>query len=108
MRVPLLHTTYGSPIASRANVEIEMPVQRPIISTAASDATHISSPSPMAEVHDHTSSAGMMEEVQKAAVSMTEKVKEATANNVSETGFLKKLWTGVVDDVLGAKKPAPA
>lgn len=104
MRIPLLHSNFTP---SRTGVlgklsDEPMPVHRPIIVTASSETTHVSSPSAMTEIHDHTG----MPDLPDAAIAVTQAVK---AEAKAAQGFFQQVVGGMLDDVFGAKRnPAHA
>ena len=106
-RVPLLHTNTtpprtGAHAPEQADYEV---VHRPVISTIAAESTHISAPSPMADVHDNTSAQDHIQHVAETVNKAAESVKETIARNAERQGggILRKFWGEFLDDVFGKK-----
>lgn len=108
MRVPLLPDNFYPARRSAAHQEAIEPVIRPEISLMSGDGTNIASPSAMSEVVDNYAvdldPYDLTAKVQAAASKMT----GIPVEKLNEPGMLKELWNGVLDDVLGAKKPGKA
>lgn len=104
VRVPILpHVT--SPVRNGA---MTMPapdferVHRVEIVTAAADSTIVAAPSPMTEVHDNES---VSVDFHKVADGLKAPVPSAP----QAAGFMKQLWNGLMDDVMGPqRKPSLA
>jgi uncharacterized protein YjbJ (UPF0337 family) len=70
---------------------------RPEISLASADSTHYASPSAFTEVLDNNAIDFQ---------GMSEKLKSKAAEVVEESGEVKRLFNGLMDDIFGAKKTA--
>jgi hypothetical protein len=74
---------------------------KPLINLMSADSTHISAPSAMSEVHDNNA-------VPFEGISLTtvdaNTGPEADAEDLK--GAVKQLFSGIVDDVFGPKKPS--
>ena len=108
MRIPLLPDNYYPPRRSEAHQEAVEPVIRPEISTVSADSTHIASPSAMSEVTDNHA-------IELDPYDLTSKVTAAAATmtgmpveKLKESGVMKEIWDGLLDDLLGSKKAARA
>ncbi|KAI9829753.1 MAG: hypothetical protein M1819_005990 [Sarea resinae] len=113
VRVPLLPDNFfpqrdtGKNISTEA--EPDAPVPRAVIFTTSADSTHISSPSAMTDVVDNGA-------ITMDPFSLAEKVSLAAASQLSgatlsaeqakQPGAIKQVWSGFLDDLLGAKKTA--
>ena len=106
-RIPLLPDNYNPPRRSGALLEAVEEVIRPEISTASADGTH--RVSAMSEVTDSHAAEldpyDLTKKVSMAAKKVMGNVKEEVAK---EQGMVKELWTGLLDDLLGAKTVAKA
>ena len=104
MRVPLLPENFFPPRTSHALKEAVEPVIRPQISTASFDNLH--SVSAMSEVTDNHSidldPFDLTSKVNAAAKKMT----GLPIEKLKEPGIVRELWSGMLDDLLGAKKTA--
>lgn len=104
-RAPLLPDNYTT--RNGTDHETIEPVMRPEISTVSCDSTHIESPSAMSEVTDNHS-------VELDPFNLTSKVAAAArmagvpVEQLREPGVIKKLWDGLMDDLLGSNKPGKA
>jgi hypothetical protein len=93
VRVPLLPPSlYPASTKTSYTKEEEEIVMRPEINLISADSTHIATPAAFTEVTDNM----MFEGVSGVFQETTKKVGE-------EVGELKKIWGGLLDDVLGAK-----
>ena len=104
IRIPLLPDNFSPARRSAAHQEAIESVIRPEISTVSGDGTHIASPSAMSEVTDNHSIEldpyDLVHKVQAAAAKMT----GLPIEQLKEPGVMKKLWDGLLDDLLGAGK----
>jgi uncharacterized protein YjbJ (UPF0337 family) len=72
-------------------------VMRPEISLASADSTHVAPPSAFTEVLDNNAIDFQ---------GMTDKLKSKAEDVIEETGEIKRLFSGLVDDIFGAKRTA--
>lgn len=104
LRIPLLPENFSPARRSAAHQEAVEPVIRPEISTVSGASTHIASPSAMSEVTDNHSidldPYELVHKVQTAAAKIT----GLPVEELKEPGVMKKLWDGLLDDLLGARK----
>ncbi|KAA6410405.1 MAG: hypothetical protein FRX48_05826 [Lasallia pustulata] len=104
VRIPLLPDNSFPARQSAPYQEGIEPVTRPEISTVSGASTHIASPSAMSEVTDNHSIEldpfELVHKVQAAAAKMS----GLPAEELKEPGVMKKLWDGLLDDLLGARK----
>lgn len=104
VRIPLLPDNFFPARRSEALQEAVEHVIRPEISTVSGASTHIASPSAMSEVTDNHSIEldpyELVNKVQAAAAKMT----GLPVEELKEPGVMKKLWDGLLDDLLGARK----
>ena len=80
-------------------------VMRPQVVTAAGEATYVSAPSAMSDVHDNTAVGvdyGALAEKMEQTASVVSQRTEAAK------GTVRQLWSGMLDDVLGPKAPSAA
>ncbi|KAI9671707.1 MAG: hypothetical protein M1831_003235 [Alyxoria varia] len=113
-RVPLLHNNY-TPDRSGAHAPAvsdfdESAPRGPTIATLAADSTHVSAPSPMADVHDNNAAPVDWHDVAHRMEDVSRSVGERVAARGSEgeakedQGVFKQVWEGLVEDVLGRKR----
>lgn len=74
---------------------------RPQIVTASADSTHISSPSPMSEMHDNGDVA--IHHIGELAASAATAIKTSGQEEIS---MARQLWNGLVEDLFGRRKAA--
>ena len=103
MRVPLVPENY-TPDRSGAHAVLEPDydtIFRSQVITAAGEETHVTAPSAMSEVHDNTS-VGI--DYTALAKSMEDRVSDVAGRARETQGTVRRLWDGVVDDILGPKR----
>lgn len=109
LRVPILPSNSTAPGRSD---EADGAVIRPEITTVSASGTHIDSPSAMSEVTDNDaielSPFDLTDKVMTAATAAASKVTGISAEKLKEPGVIQDLWSGLLDDILGAKKIAKA
>lgn len=103
LRVPLLPDNYypdRSPSSAHAVESLDEAVPRPEILIVASHPEDVL-PSAMTEVVGND---GM----EKGIEELTKSFKSVVGEDVKEPGIIKELWSGLLDDILGSKKPKSA
>ena len=111
--VPFLPDNFA-PVRSAAVAEVtDTAVLRPEISTAALESTHAHAPSAMSEVTDNAAIRlnpfDLTQTVNGAAVEAASKLgAHSTQAALEEAGSLREVWSGFLDDLLGAPKPKSA
>lgn len=93
VRVPLLH--HAERTSPAGHDIFDGPVHRPTITTVNQDASHISTASAVTETK-HEGLGELFEE-------MPAKLQEIMKEPAKAKGFLATIWSGLVDDVMGAK-----
>ena len=104
-RIPLLPDN-DSPHPGREGPDegVIRPVIRPEISTVSGDGTHLDVPSAMSEVTDnHAAELDPYDLTSKVAVAASK-----ATTKVEEPGWVKTLWTGLLDDIFGKRKSSKA
>jgi hypothetical protein len=102
IRVPLLPDNYTpnrSPDSGHAVESLDEAVPRPEILIIASHPEDVL-PAAMTEVVGNEGVEQHIDELTKSF--------KSDIDDVKEPGVLKELWTGLVDDIFGPKKPKPA
>ncbi|KAF1987882.1 hypothetical protein K402DRAFT_329344 [Aulographum hederae CBS 113979] len=94
LRVPLLPENSYTAMGRALSIDEPVEVLRAEIHTVSADSTHVLAPSAMADVHDNNTIDfhGVKETIVKTA----EQIEE-------QAGMVKKVWSGLLDDVFGAK-----
>ena len=88
-------------------------VVRPTISTTSANGTHIESPSAFSDVTDnHAVDMDVFDLTKKVTNAAASKVTEVTSLGAKEVerqrGVLGEIFSGMVDDVFGSKRPTKA
>ena len=108
LRIPILPHISNSPLSQAPEYDSIDSVSKPQISTVSANGTHIDSPSAMTDVTDnhamHLDPYDLTSKVANAA----NKVTDLASQKLPEPGSIKQLWTGLVDDIFGERKPTPA
>jgi hypothetical protein len=102
LRVPLLPDNYypnRSADSVHAAEELDAAMPRSEISIIAAHPDNVS-PAAMSEVVGND---GLDVDISQ----LTSGFSDLMPTEIKEPGVLKELWTGIVDDILGAAKPAP-
>lgn len=103
-RLPLLPDNYDLARKSNQHLEPVESVIRPEISTVSANGTHIDSPSAMSEVTDnHAVDMDVYDLTKKVTNAAALQVTGISAAKLQESGVVKELWTGVIDDIFGEK-----
>ena len=108
-RVPILPNNFSAPTRMNDNIQS---VPRPEITTVSASGTHIDSPSAISEVTDNhaidISPFDLTGQVNNAAAAAASKMKSLPVEKMKETSLFHQLWSGFLDDLSGAKRPAKA
>jgi len=103
IRVPLLPTNFFPPrTGAHAHEGPDAAVMKPTISTMSADTSNIHA---MSEVHDNSAAPIDFHAMAESVVKVTNKIK---APLVDESGIMKTLWNGLVEDIRGTTKKAAA
>ncbi|KAL8693685.1 MAG: hypothetical protein Q9218_001542 [Villophora microphyllina] len=101
LRIPLLPHNFFPPRTTRGLQEAVESVVRPEISTVSANSTHIENPSAMSEVTDNHA-------MKLDPYDLTSKVTAAATSiaelPAKETGAMRDLLSGLLDDLFGSKR----
>lgn len=108
LRIPLLPDNYSPLRNDEDHGESVESVIRPEISTVSADSTHIDSPSAMSEVTDNHSMELDPYDLTSKVTAAAAKVTQVPEENLKEPGWVKEIWNGFLDDLLGSRKHSKA
>ena len=108
-RIPLLPDNYAPIRTHDIHQENAIePVARPEISTVSADGTHIDSPSAMSDVTDNHAIELDPYDLTSKVTAAAKKMASFPIDQLREPGMIERLWSGLLDDLLGSRKPARA
>lgn len=106
MRTPIL--PFNSTAPARSDEALES-VIRPEIATTSANGTHIESPSAMSDVTDNPGHADLDPfDLTNRVTTAASKATGVPIERLQEPGVVKKLWDGLLDDILGPRDKAKA
>lgn len=106
-RIPLLPDNDSPPPGRETSQEEPIGrVIRPEISIVSGDGTQLDMPSAMSEVTDnHAAELDPYDLTSKVAAAASKGPGQATKKAEGEPGSVKAIWNGLLDDLLGERKP---
>lgn len=106
MRTPIL--PFNSTAPARSD-EAPESVIRPEIATTSANGTHIESPSAMSDVTDNPGHTDLDPfDLTNRVTTASSKATGMPIEKLQEPGVVKKLWDGLLDDILGPRDNAKA
>ena len=104
MRIPIL--PFNSTAPARSNEALET-VIRPEITTTSANGTHIESPSAMSDVTDNPGFPDLNPfDLTNTVTTAASKAAGVPTERLPESGVVRELWNGLLDDILGSRKSA--
>lgn len=107
-RIPLLPHQSLTPRMNEGLGESIDSVIRPEISTISANSTHIESPSAMSEVTDNHAIDLDPYDLTSKVTAAANRTAEDAMDKIKEAGTVRQLWSGLLDDLFGAKRLSKA
>lgn len=105
-RIPIL--PFNSTAPTRSNEALES-VIRPEITTTSANGTHIESPSAMSDVTDNPGHTDLDPfDLTNTVTAAASKATGVPIEELQEPSVVKKLWDGLLDDILGPRNNVKA
>lgn len=103
-RIPLLPHNFLPPRTDQGLEEAVDRVIRPQISTISANSTHIESPSAISEVTDNHAIDLDPYDLTNKVTAAASRTAEDAMDTIKEAGTVRRLWSGLLDDLFGSKR----